>query len=113
LGKLNGNPNALVKVDLGDGRLVAIEALNVSPEQPVGIGDVLSFDGVERSIEAIAARMSAALERVRPDRGTVEFGIDVGVESGALTALVVKGTGTATLKVTLEWERSDPTGGGG
>jgi hypothetical protein len=50
---------------------------------------------------------------VRPDRGTVEFGIDVGVESGALTALVVKGTGTATLKVTLEWERSDPTGGGG
>ena len=110
---MNGNPNALVKVDLGDGRVVAVEALNVRPDQPVGIGDVLSFDGVERSIEAIAARMTAALDRVKPDRASVEFGIDVGVESGALTALVVKGTGTATLKVTLEWERSDSTGGGG
>lgn len=110
---MNGNPNALVKVDLGDGRTIAVEALNVSPEKPVGIADVLSFDGVERSIEAIAARMTAAFDHVKPDRAAVEFGIDVGVESGALTALVVKGTGTATLKVTLEWQRSSPAGGDG
>ena len=110
---MNGNPNALVKVDLGDGRVVAVEAFNVHPERPVGIGDVLSFDGVERSIEAIAARMTAALDRVKPDRAAVEFGIDVGVEAGALTALVVKGTGTATLKVTLEWTRTGSGGGEG
>ncbi len=106
---MDGNPNALVKVDLGDGRVIAVEAHNVSPERPVGIGDVLSFDGVTDSIEAIAKRMTAALDRVRPDRATVEFGIDVGVESGMLTALVVKGTGTATLKVTLEWQHAEPT----
>ena len=111
-GNVNGNPNALVKVDLGNGRTVAVEALNVSPERPVGIGDVLSFDGVTKSIEAIAERMTAALERVKPDKAAVEFGIDVGVESGALTALVVKGTGSATLKVTLEWQRTEAAGGG-
>lgn len=110
---MNGNPNALVKVDLGNGRVVAVEALNVSPEKPVGIGDILSFDGVEKSIEAIAERMTAALDHVKPDRAAVEFGVDVGVESGALTALLVKGTGTATLKVTLEWERSDSRGADG
>lgn len=110
---MNPTPNALVKVDLGDGRIVAVEAHNVSPEKPVGIGDVLSFDGVSNSIEAIAERMTAALDRVRPDKAVVEFGVDVGVESGALTALVVKGTGTATLKVTLEWQHARPAAGEG
>jgi hypothetical protein len=103
---LDRNPNALVKVDLGDGRVVAVEAHNVSPEKPVGIADVLPFEGLSKSIEAIAERMTAALERSRPDRATVEFGVDVGVEAGALTALIVKGTGTATLKVTLEWQHT-------
>ena len=31
-GVLNGNTNALVKVDMGEGRVVAVEARNVSPE---------------------------------------------------------------------------------
>jgi hypothetical protein len=103
---LNGRPNTLVKVDVGDGRIIAVEAHNVSPEQPVGIRDVLSFDGVTESIEAIASRMTAAITKVKPDRASVEFGVDIGVEMGTLTCLVVKGSGTATLKVTLEWERS-------
>jgi hypothetical protein len=108
---LNGTPNALVKVDLGDGRVVAMEARNVSPEQPVGIRDVLSFDGVADSIEAVAERVTAALDKVSPQRAAVEFGVDVGVESGALTGLIAKGTGSATLKVTLEWERGRADGG--
>jgi hypothetical protein len=101
---MNGNPNALVKVDMGDGRLVTMEVRNVNPERPVGIRDVLSFDGVAASIEAVADRVSGALDRVKPDRAAVEFGVDVGVESGMLTGLIAKGTGTATLKVTLEWQ---------
>ena len=109
---LNGNTNALVKVDMGEGRVVAVEARNVSPEQPVGIRDVLSFDGVADSIKAVADRVTAALDDVKPDRAAVEFGVDVAVESGALTGLIAKGTGSATLKVTLEWERDASEGGG-
>ena len=30
-------------------------------------------------------------------------GVQVGIESGKLTALLVKGTGNANLKITLEW----------
>ena len=106
---MDRNPNALVKVDLGGGRIVAVEAQNVNPERPVGIGDVLPFEGLSSSIEAIAERMTAALDRVKPDRAAIEFGIDVGVAPGALTALIVKGTGTATIKVTLEWEHRKAT----
>ncbi|MGE5636930.1 MAG: CU044_2847 family protein [Nocardioidaceae bacterium] len=93
-------------MDFGGGRLVAMEARNVSPEQPVGIRDVLSFEGVAESIQAVAERVTAALEQAKPDKAAVEFGVDVGVESGALTGLIAKGTGSATLKVTLEWERA-------
>jgi Trypsin-co-occurring domain 1 len=102
----------LVKVDMGEGRIVAVEARNFSPEQPVGIADVLKFDGVTKSIEAVADRMTAAFDRVKPDRASVEFGIDIGVESGTLTGLVVKGTGNATLTVTLEWQRTRADGNG-
>jgi hypothetical protein len=101
---VNGAPSTIVKVDMGDGRVVAVEAQNLSPDQPVGIRDVLSFDGVTESIEAVAARVTTALDKVRPDRAAVEFGVDVGVETGGLTGLIAKGTGSATLKVTLEWE---------
>jgi hypothetical protein len=31
------------------------------------------------------------------------LGLEVGLESGNLTALLVKGTGTANLKLILEW----------
>jgi hypothetical protein len=106
---LDRSPNSLVKVDLGGNRFIAVEAHNVSPERPVGIGDVLPFEGLSNSIEAIAERMTAAFDRVKPDRAAVEFGVDVGVESGGLTALIVKGTGTATIKVTLEWQNSKAT----
>ena len=107
---MDGTTDTLVKVDMGDGRIVAVEARNVSPEHPVGIRNVLSFDGVTDSIEAVSSRVTRALEKVKPDRATVEFGVDVGVESGGLTGLIAKGTGTATLKITLEWESGAPGG---
>lgn len=107
---MNGDPHDLVKADLGDGCTVAVEVQNVDPEMPVGIGDTLSFDGVSNSIEAIAQHITGSLQRINPRRASVEFGVDVGVESGALTALLVKGTGTATLKVTLEWDRTTGDG---
>jgi hypothetical protein len=94
----------VVKADLGDGRLIQVEVQTTGdPERDVGIRDVLSFEGVVDTIEALTENLMRALRRARPDKATLEFGIDIGVEAGALTALVVKGTGTATVKITLEW----------
>jgi hypothetical protein len=94
----------LVKADLGQGRVIQIEVQSASdPEANVSIRDVVSFSGLVDSIEGIAESMTEALRKAKPDKATVEFGVDVGVESGGLTALLVKGTGTATVKITLEW----------
>jgi hypothetical protein len=107
--------HALVKAELGDGRVVQVEVRTEGdPEADVGIQDVLSFDGVVDSIEAITKKVTSALRSAAPDRATVEFGVDIGVEAGGLTALIVKGSGTATLKITLEWEsNAQPAAGHG
>jgi hypothetical protein len=96
---------ALVKATLGDDQAIQIEVRTTGdPEADVGIGETLSFQGFVDSLEAITNSVTSALRSAKPDRATVEFGLDVGVEAGGLTALLVKGTGTATLKITLEWE---------
>ena len=73
-------------------------------EEDVGARDLLAFAGVEESITTISQRVMAALRSAQPDRASVEFGIDVAVEAGALTGLLAKGAGAATLKVTLSWD---------
>ncbi len=87
-----------------NGPLIMIAlAEEASPERDVGITRVLSFDGLVDSIGAIAESMTRALRAAKPDEAEVEFGVDVGVEAGELTSLIVKGSGTATLRIKLAW----------
>lgn len=95
-----------VKVDLGDGAVVLVEAHVDDPEIDIGAEDLFKFDGVENAIRSIGGRVRSAVDAVKPDAASVEFGLDVSVESGALTGLLAKGTGGASIKVTLEWESS-------
>ncbi len=104
----------LIKARVG-GQIVQVEVAGPpsgDQETDVGIKDVLSFDGLVDSLGAITEGVTSALQRIKPDKATLEFGVDVGVEAGALTALLVKGTGTATLKITLEWSASDSSKAG-
>jgi Trypsin-co-occurring domain 1 len=76
------------------------------PERDVGILRDSSFDGVVDSIRKLTRQLTEALEEVKPDKASLEFGVDVGVEAGQLTALLVKGSGNASLKITLEWGKA-------
>ena len=92
------------RAKVGTDNVILVEARTSGDrEEDVGARQLLAFDGVEQSITAISERVMAALTKARPDHASVEFGIDVTVESGALTGLLAKGSGTATLKVTLSW----------
>jgi hypothetical protein len=68
-------------------------------------GEPQSIAIVRDAIKGLAEVVHEALESVGPNKATVEFGLEVGVESGKLTALWVKGTGKANLKITLSWEK--------
>jgi hypothetical protein len=51
----------------------------------------LPFEQVTTAITDIAQAMTGALEKAKPRRSQVEFGLEIAVEAGQLTALIVKG----------------------
>ena len=65
----------------------------------------LSFDNVTNSIKNIAKEIAKVIKDVQPNKATVSLGFEVAASEGQLTALLVKGTTTANLAVTLEWSK--------
>lgn len=95
----------IIPVELKPGVVIRIEATALGPVEQDVAGGVLSkdFHKVADAIKEIAGAIGAVWDDVKPKKATVEFGIEIGVETGGLTALLVKGSGKSNLKVTLEW----------
>jgi hypothetical protein len=96
----------VIPVDIGGSTVLVEATVSGSEEEIAGLG-LPSFRGVQEAIESIAGAVTAALQKAAPKKATVEFGCQVAMEGGQLTALLVKGTGSASLKITLEWGGSD------
>lgn len=69
--------------------------------------DPKQFQPVAEAIEGVVQMIAAPIQKVRPKKASVKFGMELAIESGQLTAIVVKGSGKANLEITLEWERQD------
>lgn len=105
----------LIAVPLGGGGTVIVESGN----PPDGRGVVKAGRGVptaeaavraaqtlETALEPVTAAARATLAKLReagPDEVTVEFGLKLTAEVGAV---ITKTTGECNLKVTLRWERT-------
>jgi hypothetical protein len=99
----------IARAKIGDqGEIIHIEVNGpVDRERDVSALDrVLRFDGIVNSVAAVAGAMTEALRRAKPEEAEVQFGVDIGVEAGELTSLLVKGSGSATLTVRLLWKAS-------
>ena len=95
-----------VKVKLPNGAEIQVEAVALGGERDVSVG-IPSFDAVTDAIEGIAQSVRKSFETIQPRKATVELGLELATESGQLTALLVKGSGKASLKITLEWAKED------
>jgi hypothetical protein len=84
-----------------------VEVADAGGPTTIREGEVLSFDGVRATVEAVAAELAQAWEKVKPSEASVEFGLKLTAKSGRLTGLLVEGGGEASLKVTLTWKRPD------
>jgi hypothetical protein len=98
---------SLTPVKLPSGRTLQVEtrmpAVQAGEEEEVAFR-LPEFKGVADAIEEMASAIGRSLEKVTStSKTTVEFGVEVAVEAGQLTALLVKGSGTANITVTLEW----------
>ncbi len=95
----------IIPFQLSDGTIIKVEVTPIG-EQPVST-ETRVFQKATKIIESIAEDVSGTLKNisqtVKPDKFSVKLGLQIGVESGELTALIVKGTGTANLEITMEW----------
>jgi len=96
-----------VRMRLSNGTVIKVQATSLTRESDVSaLKREYSFDDIRLAIEGLTETAFIAMKKARPTRASVEFGLELGLESGKLTALLVKGTGTANLKITLEWSNS-------
>ncbi|NJL40544.1 MAG: hypothetical protein HC899_30225 [Leptolyngbyaceae cyanobacterium SM1_4_3] len=91
-----------VPVQLPNGAVVKVEVASTGRED-VGF-DVKQFQPVADMIEGIVQMIAAPIQKVKPKKATVKFGMELAIESGQLTAVIVKGSGKGNLEITLEWE---------
>jgi hypothetical protein len=99
---VNEENTSIVTAQLPDGSTIQIETSQVRGEEKVAAKS-FDFGQVATSIQSIVDVLKNSLDKAKAKKTTVEFGIEIGAESGQLTALIVKGSGKANLKITLEW----------
>jgi hypothetical protein len=92
----------MVPVQLPNGAVVKVEVSSTGRED-VGF-DVKQFQPVADAIEGVVQMIATPIQKVRPKKATVKFGMELAIEAGQLTAVIVKGSGKANLEITLEWE---------
>lgn len=107
----------IVRVRLPNGAIARMEATVVAApvdeeERRIALVADYPFEGVLNVVEGMASATWDVLKKIAPDKASVEFGVEVGLENGKLTGLFVKGSGKANLKITLEWGGKQSTGSG-
>ena len=81
-----------------DGKTIYVESLE-GEEEVSG----RKWNEFIEPLEPVLESIKAVVSKAKPQKATVEFGVQLGLESGALTSCIVKGSTDANLKITLEW----------
>lgn len=100
------NEKKLVDVKLSDGTIIKMEYPSSGREQ-VSAKNLIDFQEVFKTVQSLATDVKGIVKKAKAKKTTVEFGVELSAEPGQLTALVLKGSGTASLKFTFEWENND------
>lgn len=87
-----------------DGVEFFAEVAEAGGPQPVGLDQVLSFEGVRETVTAVCKELAKAWDAVKPAEASVELALKLVARAGKLTGMLVEGGGEASLKVTLTWK---------
>ena len=91
-----------VPVQLPNGAIVQVEVTKTGRED-VSF-DPKQFQPIADAIEGVVQMIADPVQKAKPKKATVKFGMELAIESGQLAAVIVKGSGKANLEITLEWE---------
>jgi hypothetical protein len=75
-----------VPVQLPNGAIVKVEVANMGRED-VGF-DTKQFQPVADAIEGVVQMIAAPIQKVRPKKAVVKFGMELAIEAGQLTAVI-------------------------
>ena len=92
-----------IPIKLPGGTIIKVEVEQTGREDVAF--DVKPFKQVTDALEEITKALAETLQKAKPDKASVKFGLELAVESGQLTAVIVKGSGKANLEITLEWSK--------
>ncbi|MGD1873955.1 MAG: CU044_2847 family protein [Mastigocoleus sp.] len=97
----------IIPVQLSDGTPIRVEVTPIGDTNRVYRqinSQSRPFREVTSAVESLTKDIAESLQKIKPDKARIKFGIEIGIESGTLTVLLGKGTNTANLEITLEWE---------
>ncbi|MGW6979246.1 CU044_2847 family protein [Streptomyces sp. NPDC054932] len=102
----------LARIPLGDGGTLLVEAAaaQAGPVKAGRVSDAIHDlpGSLQEALEPVTAAARATLDQLRragPDAITVEFGVDLAVEAGAV---ITKSSANCHLKVTMMWTKNSP-----
>ncbi len=101
----------VIPTRLSDGSLINVVARDLSgaesafAERRVSGRTEWAFSEATNTIESIAKQIGETLRKINPQKASVTFGVEVALEGGKLTTLLVNGSSKATLEICLEWVR--------
>ena len=96
---------------LGEGSSIFVQVTMLDDKEEGGEEKVsafkenYSFENITNSIEKISTALAKTVDKVQPDKASIEFGLELATKEGQLTALLVQGSVTANLTIKLEWEK--------
>ena len=95
----------IIPLRLSDGETIKVEVTQIGEQQVSSETRIFKkATGIIKSVaNDVAETLKEVDKTVKTDKFSVTFGLEVAVESGELTALIVKGTGKANLEITMEW----------
>ncbi|MFE6846498.1 CU044_2847 family protein [Streptomyces sp. NPDC057686] len=102
---------ARIPLDGGGSLLIEAPAGLTGPVKAGLLGDAIHDlpGSLQEALEPITAAARATLEQLRkarPDAITVEFGVDLAVQAGAV---ITKTGANCHLKVTVQWQNKGPS----
>ena len=103
------NETELIPVKVKNGANIRVEVTRLdqsvasTTNRNISAPAIPDLDPVWEMVSQISSTIGEKLEKAKAKKAVVEFGIEIGLESGKLTAMLLKGTGKANVKITLEW----------
>ncbi len=92
-----------IPVQLPNGMNAAIEVAQVSAQEDVSFIPQKPLLEIGQMLEGVVQAVYEPIQKVAAKKVMIKFGIELAVESGQLTAVIVKGSGKANLEISLEW----------